>query len=194
MRPVVRSAAAARAGQDYALARARGQVCGDPELQGEPVGYVEGAGACGIEDAVRLRSVMGVRLSQAAVIDCRTAAAIKTWVGQSVRPAYRNEGGGVASLRVAAHYACRGRNNVANARLSEHAFGRAIDISGLVLANGREISVLEGWGSRTDGEQLRRIRRGACGPFATVLGPGSDRHHDDHFHFDTARGRADYCR
>jgi hypothetical protein len=163
-------------------------------LQGVPVGYVDGNGACGIDDAVRVQSVAGVRLSSAATIDCRTALALKDWVTRSVRPAFRSEGGGVAGLRVASHYSCRGRNGQANARLSEHAFGRAIDISGFTLANGQTVTVEDGWGSRASGRELRRIREGACGPFSTVLGPGSDRYHGDHFHLDTARGRGNYCR
>jgi hypothetical protein len=38
------------------------------------------------------------------------------------------------------------------------------------------------------------MRKAACGPFNTVLGPGSDPFHGDHFHLDTARGRGPYCR
>jgi hypothetical protein len=42
---------------------------------------------------------------------------------------------------------------------------------------------------------MRRMHRGACGPFGTVLGPEADRYHQDHFHFDTARYRSgSYCR
>ena len=36
------------------------------------------------------------------------------------------------------NYACRSRNNVRGARLSEHAFGNALDVAGFKLANGRD--------------------------------------------------------
>ena len=36
---------------------------------------------------------------------------------------------------------------------------------------------------------LDRIRKAACSPFTTVLGPGSDADHATHFHFDLAKRR-----
>ena len=171
-----------------------GNVCGDAALFGEVLGDVDGEGACGIEDAVRLTEVAGVRLSTPARITCDTARALKTWVEDGVRPAVGDTGGGVQSLRVVAHYACRSRNNQSGARLSEHSFGRAIDIAGIGLANGTEMTVLTDWNGRY-ARQLRQMWQSACGPFGTVLGPNSDVFHRDHFHFDTATYRSgSYCR
>jgi hypothetical protein len=79
--------------------------------------------------------------------------------------------------------------------LSEHSFGKAIDIAGIGLKSGREITVLTGWNSSRDSAALRRMWRAACGPFGTVLGPNANRFHRDHFHFDTASYRSgSYCR
>lgn len=104
-------------------------------------------------------------------------------------------GGGVAELRVAAHYICRPINNRPGASISEHGKGRAIDIAAIALRDGSTITVLEGWDDRSDGPVLKAVHAGACGPFATVLGPEADRAHRTHFHFDTARGRRQpYCR
>jgi hypothetical protein len=176
-------------------ARLRGQVCGDPAIQGNALGRVAGAGACGIDAGVKVRSVAGVTLSPRATIDCRTAAALKTWVERGVLPAVGGEGGGVSSLRVVSHYACRTRNNQPGARLSEHSFGRAIDIAGIRLRDGTEMTLLTDWNTTEDGPQLRQMWRAACGPFGTVLGPEANRFHRDHFHFDTARYRSGtYCR
>ena len=47
---------------------------------------------------------------------------------------------------------------------------------------------------------LRETHAGACKYFRTVLGPGSDRHHENHLHLDlamhgkTSRGLRHYCR
>ncbi|RDD68067.1 extensin-like protein [Thalassococcus profundi] len=174
----------------------RGSVCGDPAIQGERVGFVPGRiSACGIDDAVRVRSVDGIALTQQPMIDCRTAKAFKQWVNRGVKPAIGSRGGGVARLRVAAHYACRTRNNQPGAKVSEHGKGRAIDISGIILRDGSEITVLQGWNTARDGQALRQMHGRACGIFGTVLGPESDRFHQDHFHFDTARHRnGSYCR
>jgi hypothetical protein len=195
LRPAPRPASVEAVANERRLARLRGQVCGDIALQGGTLGRVEGAGACGISDAVRVTSVSGVVLRPAATMDCQTAAALKTWVTRGAIPAVGAEGGGVASLRGVSHYACRNRNNLANGRLSEHAHGRAIDIAGIGLQNGAEITVLSGWGTAEDGAQLQQMWRAACGPFGTVLGPEANRFHADHFHFDTARYRSgSYCR
>ena len=57
----------------------KGAVCGDLDIQGEPVGRVPGKlNGCGISDAVRVRAVSGIRLSQASVMQCGTAKALKT--------------------------------------------------------------------------------------------------------------------
>ncbi|WP_137701710.1 extensin-like domain-containing protein [Marimonas lutisalis] len=174
----------------------RGMVCGDIAIQGEPVGRVPGRiSGCGVKDAVRVRSVAGVGLSQQAVMDCTTAKALKSWVEKGMKPAVGNRGGGVARIKVAAHYACRTRNNQRGAKISEHGKGRAIDIASLTLKDGSEISVLQHWGQGWRGRALRAMHARACGPFGTVLGPDANRYHRDHFHFDTARYRSgSYCR
>lgn len=194
-RPVQRPAAIARAAAERRAAVQRGQVCGDPAIQGEALGRVPGRGACGIESGVRVRSVAGVTLQPAATLDCNTARALKRWVTTGAQAAVGNTGGGVRSLRVVSHYACRNRNSAASGRLSEHSFGRAIDIAGIGLRDGREITVLTDWNTQGDGARLRQMWRAACGPFGTVLGPNANRFHRDHFHFDTARYRSgSYCR
>ena len=172
-----------------------GGLCGRASLAGERIPPVAGRGACGIADAVRLRAVGGVPLSRAVRLDCVAARALDDWVTKGVVPLVGGRGGGVARIEVAAGYACRSRNNQSGARLSEHSFGRAIDVSALRLVNGDMLSVLADWGRGADGRILESLWRAACGPFTTVLGPRADRFHQDHFHLDVARGRtARYCR
>jgi len=175
--------------------RFKGAVCGDLDIQGEVVGRVPGKlNGCGVENGVRVRSVAGVSLNQQSMMDCGTAKALKQWINKGVKPAVGSKGGGLSGLKVAAPYSCRTRNNKAGAKISEHGKGRAIDISGLVLNDGRTISVLKGW-HNADSKTMRRAHKTACGPFGTVLGPNADRYHQDHFHFDTARYRSGpYCR
>ncbi|MDJ0823888.1 MAG: extensin family protein [Rhodobacter sp.] len=174
----------------------KGSVCGDPSIRGQAIPPIPAKlRGCGLPDGVRVTSVDGVALSTPANIDCTTAKALKRWVAGSVKPAVARLGGGVASLKVAAHYSCRTRNNRPGAKISEHGRGRAIDISAINLKNGSSITVLRGWNDRFEGPILRKVHAGACGPFGTVLGPNADRYHLDHFHFDTARHRGGaYCR
>ena len=157
---------------------------------------VEGPGGCGVRDAWVVTEVSGVRLSNPAIMTMQTARALNRWVRNTAIPAVGNRGGGLVELTVAAHYSCRSRNSRPGARLSEHAKGQAIDISSVVMRDGSRVTVLRGWseGGR-DARLLRRLHSGACGPFGTVLGPESDRFHQDHFHFDVASHRGGpYCR
>jgi hypothetical protein len=196
LRPVFRSPEAGREQRAQRQALAAGAVCGDLSIQGEPIGRVPGRIAgCGIENGVSVSAVSGVSLSTNAKMDCTTARALKTWVDGSAKPALSRKGGGLREIRVAAGYACRRRNNAKTGRISEHGKGRAIDISGFRLADGSEITVLEGWHARRSRKAMRRMHADACGPFGTVLGPRANRFHLDHFHFDTARHRSGpFCR
>lgn len=182
-------------GRDDVVVSTRGSVCGDPSIKGVQIGAVPGPGACGIPDAVEVTQIGGITLSQPSRMRCEKAHAMKGWIDRHMVPTIGDTGGGVTGLRIAAHYACRTRNNQPGARLSEHAKGNAIDIAAFQLADGSEISVLDDWGGGKRGRILRKLHGTACGPYGTVLGPESDVHHRDHFHFDIAdHGYGPYCR
>ena len=170
-------------------------VCGLPDVAGTPVQRIPGRiRGCGVEDPVRVAAVAGVVLDRPAVMNCRTARALRDWVAGGVLPAFEAQGG-VTSMKVAAGYVCRTRNNRPGGRISEHGKGNAIDISAFRLGNGREVTVLQGWRALSSRAPLRAAWRAACGPFGTVLGPDADRYHQDHLHLDTARYRSgSYCR
>jgi len=174
---------------------ARGTVCSDPKIEGERLTPVQGKlPGCRIQNPVRVQSVDGVRLSQQAILDCKTATTLRGWVSDTLKPVIGSKGGGVAELKVPSHYSCRTRNSQKGAKLSEHAKGNAIDISAIVLKDGSSLTVLDGWKNRRERKILSALHKGACGPFGTVLGPEANRFHVDHFHFDVASYRAGaYC-
>ncbi len=176
-----------------AITGKKGSVCGDPSIRGETLAPITSrVRGCGIKEPVRITSVDGVALSQPAVINCDTARALKTWVRKGLKPAFGRKD--VVGLRIAASYACRPRNNIRGAKISEHGRGNAIDIAAIILADGKDIVVAEDW-RRSAGKPMRKAHKAACGPFSTTLGPESDRHHRDHLHFDIARQRGGaYCR
>jgi hypothetical protein len=174
----------------------RGQLCGLPGVIGDELDTIPGRiSGCGIPNPVRIREIDGVALSSPATVNCQTAEALQDWLQDSVVPTVGRRGGGVTSIRVVASYACRTRNNRPGARISEHGQGNAVDVAGIGLADGQEITVLSGWRSGQSRTILREMHRDACGPFGTVLGPDADRYHQDHFHLDTASHRSGpYCR
>ncbi|OYU19443.1 MAG: extensin family protein [Rhodobacteraceae bacterium PARR1] len=165
-----------------------GSVCGDPAIRGEDVARITSkVRGCGIEEPVRVTSIDGIRLNSPATIDCNTATALRTWIDQGLRPAFK--GREIVELRIAASYICRPRNNVKGNRISEHGRGKAVDVAGVVFSDGSLITVSDNYA------KLRRPHKAACGIFGTTLGPGSDGYHEDHLHFDTASYRSGpYCR
>ena len=175
-----------------------GPFCRDPRLVGSvKATFIDEKNPnCGVLEPVEITSAAGVRFSTSAMIDCTTARAVADWLMGVVQPAARDlYQSRVTEIRVVGSYVCRTRNHQAGAKISEHGKGRAIDIAAFRLADGRWITVRSGWRDKQAGPFLRRLWEGACGAFGTVLGPESDRFHQDHFHFDTARHRGgSYCR
>ena len=173
-----------------------GLICKDPRLTGTPVKNVVGPmPGCGIYAPVKLTSIAGIKLTTPATLDCPTARTVANWLtGVADVEARRTLGARITKIWVMGSYSCRTRNNRPGARLSEHAQGRAIDIGGLWLGNGRKITVSQNWGKGTAGKFLRTIWKKACGPFKTVLGPDGDRYHQDHLHLDTAHRKRSFCR
>lgn len=170
-------------------------LCNDPRLGGEELAVVDGRGDCGVRNPIRLSSVSGVRLTRPVTVGCEVSRRLADWVDGVAKPAAAAKGAALASMDPYAGYTCRPVNGQVGRRLSEHAFGHAIDLGVFRLSDGREISVLDGWRSRGEERRfLQALWTGACDTFGTVLGPDSDRWHANHFHFDVAQRRQAHCR
>ena len=71
------------------------------------------------------------------------------------------------------------------AKISEHAFGNAIDIASFRLADKKSMAVANRRQDQDlESRWLMALRISACGYFTTVLGPGSNAAHAEHYHFD----------
>ena len=75
--------------------------------------------------------------------------------------------------------------------MSEHSKGNALDVGRIELSNGRDIDVEKPglFAFRTRGF-LGTVRADGCEYFSTVLGPGYNYDHRNHFHFDLAKSAA----
>lgn len=157
----------------------------------------EGNG-CFVPDPWSVSSVGSVEFSQPATLNCGMVEPLYGWLEDEVQPAaQRAFGESVIGADIAASYSCRARNNARGAKMSEHGYGNAIDISAFTLESGRKVAVLGGWrGSSEESQFLRRIHGEACGEFRTVLGPNSGRAHRDHIHLDqqNRKSGSSYCR
>lgn len=162
---------------------------------------INGKGACGVSKPLKVRALADgtINIGPIATIGCPMTVALEGWVQEAVQPAALAWfGQPVSEIKQVSAYYCRTKNSKRGASLSEHAFGNALDVSGFVLVDGREITVLKGWKGREDERGfLREVYAHGCQHFKTSLGPGA-KFHADHFHFDLARrgeaGTSRYCK
>jgi hypothetical protein len=130
-----------------------------------------------------------VAVKPAAILACPIVSVLDRWLSDSVQPAaQRWFGSRVVEIKQISAYSCRGMNGNPNAHISEHAFGNALDIAAFMLADGRRITVKDGWhGLPEEQGFLRDVQGAACQQFNTVLAPGSNVYHYDHIHVDLMR-------
>lgn len=143
--------------------------------------------SCGIDYPVELSGLSGgIAMKPAATLSCRMAMSVARWtkdeLGPSTRLRYMT---GVKAIHQASSYSCR---RIAGSRsMSEHSKGNALDISRIELDNGKRIGVRKpGFFAFREKSLLNNVRADACEYFSTVLGPGYNHDHRDHFHFDIA--------
>jgi hypothetical protein len=132
---------------------------------------------------------MPAALAPAATLACPIVSALDRWVGEGVQPAALHWfGSPVATIHQIGGYSCREMVGAAGSHISEHAFGDALDIAGFTLADGRKITVKDGWhGSPEEQGFLHDVQLYACETFTTVLAPGYNVFHYDHIHVDLMR-------
>jgi hypothetical protein len=169
--------------------KARAQIrelAREPRLPAQPLGPSR---------APRVAGATGtITFSPPATLACPMVSVLDQWIASAVQPAaMRWFSQPVVEIRQISAYSCRGMNGNPNARISEHAFGNALDIASFTLADGRRITVRDGWrGAPEEQGFLRDVQGAACERFTTVLAPGSNVHHYDHIHVDLMKRRNGY--
>ena len=147
-----------------------------------------GPGACGGADMVELDTVLladnsRVEIKPAPVLRCAMAEQLAVWLRNDAGPRLAALGSALRSVENFDDFECRGRNRVNGAKLSEHGKGNAVDVRAFTLADGHNIRLTD----PAVAPDLRvALRESACRRFTTVLGPGSDGHHEAHIHLDLA--------
>jgi hypothetical protein len=134
-------------------------------------------------------AIMPAAVTPPATLACPLVSALDRWVSEGVQPAaLRWFGAQVAEIKQISAYSCRGMVGSSSSNISEHAFGNALDVAGFVLADGRKITVKDGWhGTPEEQGFLRDVQLFACETFTTVLAPGYNAAHYDHIHVDLMR-------
>jgi hypothetical protein len=130
-----------------------------------------------------------VEIKPPATLACPIVSALDAWITEAVQPAaLRWFNQPVVEIKQISAYSCRGMNGNPNARISEHAFGNALDIAAFELADGSTVSVQYGWrGTPEEQGFLHDVQLAACQEFTTVLAPGANVYHYNHIHVDLMR-------
>jgi hypothetical protein len=166
-------------------------------LEFEALPAFGGPKTCGSAAPLWVTSIAGITLSPPIVTNCDMAEELYGWIGTSLAVGAADDlGKQLVQVNTASDYACRRRNSLANGKLSEHGKANALDIASLQFSDGTQMSIKGDWsgvkaklGVSKKAAFLKRIRRDACIRFTTVLGPGTDKYHGDHFHVDLTQRR-----
>ena len=159
---------------------------------------INDGGACRIDWPVRVTALPGsIEMKPAATLSCNMALAFASWTRNELTPSARwRYLSGVRTIHQGSSYSCRNIRRSGGVA-SEHSKGNALDVMRIELRNGKDIDVRKpGWFAFRERGLLNNVRAGGCGYFTTVLGPGYDADHADHFHFDVKNRRNGYvaCR
>ncbi|SDA81719.1 extensin family protein [Mesorhizobium qingshengii] len=153
-------------------------------------------GQCGIDFPVKVSAIGNIQMKPAATLTCDMAATFAGWTRNELVPSARwRYFSGVRTIHQGSSYSCR--NIAGEGVLSEHGKGNALDVMSIELNNGDDIDVRKPglFAFRTRGF-LNNVRADGCQYFTTVLGPGYNYDHRNHFHFDIKNRKNGYraCR
>jgi hypothetical protein len=153
--------------------------------------------SCSAIGAVQMSALSsGIPITNTKAMRCEVALPLTRWFDGPVQAAaQRWFGARVVKLESMGSYSCRNviGNSSFSGKLSEHAHANAVDIGGVVLSNGRRVTVLTGWhGAEDEQGFLHDIHDAACRSFITVLSPNYNAAHANHLHFDM--GGSQFCR
>jgi hypothetical protein len=146
--------------------------------------------SCTVNNPVAIAEIAtpegAVALPEKPTLNCVFAKRFSSWVSDIAAPVVMAHAGTpLSSLVTGPGYQCRGRNGDTTSKMSEHAFGNAIDIAAFSLANKESVAVnAASLANKESSRWLTALRISGCGYFTTVLGPGTNAAHDEHFHFD----------
>ncbi len=152
------------------------------------------AGGCSAIGTVQLRDI-GTPVTNLGAMTCPLARSFARWTREAVQPAAEQWlESRVVRIESFGTYACRPVNGQAGNKLSEHGRSNAVDVAAFVLADGRRVTVLEGWTGEEEKVRgfLRAVHRAGCRRFPVGIGPDANAFHANHFHFDMGQGP--YCR
>ncbi len=156
----------------------------------KPLEPFQNGKGCQISDPVKISAIKNdgsmIFLPAKPVLSCAFTQRLAIWLSDAAGPIVAGHvKSPLLAVTTGPGYVCRNRNGQKNGKLSEHAFGNAIDISGFKITRLKTIAVSA---ISSGPDQIKRmltaLRSTSCGYFTTVLGPGSNASHQKHLHLD----------
>ena len=135
-----------------------------------------------------------VNLPDQPVFSCSLAVAFASFLDKQAQPlALQDMRQPLVAIGTGPGFDCRDRKGDTTIKLSEHGTANAADISAFTLANHTQVLVKDAASpTATDFAFLQNVRAAACVSFTTVLGPGANPAHAEHFHVDLAQRKGGY--
>ncbi|MBG1231127.1 extensin-like domain-containing protein [Aestuariivirga litoralis] len=155
-----------------------------------PVPQPSSSAECDVPSPVKvtaLKTAAGmVKLPDQPTLNCAYALQLESFVSNKAQPLAQSEmSSPIMAMGTGPGFDCRGRNGDSSAKISEHAKGNAVDIVFFNFADKSGVLVKDALNEEAKGFAfLRDVRAAACKDFTTVLGPGANSAHQEHFHID----------
>ena len=113
---------------------------------------------------------IGTPVTNLGAMTCPLARQFARWSARGGAAGGAGAGSAARCVRIESFgtYSCRPVNSQPGARLSEHGRANAVDIGAFVLADGRRITVLDGWNGGDEDVRrfLRAVHQAGCRRFA----------------------------
>ncbi|MCI0999672.1 MULTISPECIES: extensin-like domain-containing protein [Ochrobactrum] len=160
------------------------------EVEGKLLTPIEDGAQCGLHSPLSLTAIgknEPLKLANPVTTNCAMAVTLAQW-SNDVKNAAQDIYGKdikITQIGTGSDYQCRKVNGASTGRVSEHAFGNALDIMSFTFSDGSKTQLESGWnGADKEKAFWRAVHGASCKLFMTVIGPDGDAAHRTNMHLD----------
>lgn len=160
------------------------------DVEGKLLSPIEDGAQCGLHSPLSLTAIgkdQPLKLANPVTTNCAMAVTLAQWsndVKNAVHDIYGKDIS-ITQIGTGSDYQCRKVNGASTGRVSEHAFGNALDIMAFTFSDGSKTELESGWnGADKEKAFWRAVHSASCKLFMTVIGPDGDAAHRTNMHLD----------
>jgi len=160
------------------------------DVEGKLLSPIEDGAQCGVHSPLSLTAIgkdEPLKLANPVTTNCAMAVTLAQWSNDVKSAAHDIYGKDVKITQIGtgSDYQCRKVNGASTGRVSEHAFGNALDIMSFTFSDGSKTELESGWnGADKEKAFWRAVHGASCKLFMTVIGPDGDAAHRTNMHLD----------